>query len=86
MSRKSKLLKTLLLTSLSVTLTACWKTTGSAGTDQVSAAAIPLGRYVVQDSFCSWAEPIYWSKNDTPETIAQIKLKHNVPYVTKCPK
>lgn len=38
----------------------------------------------VPDSFCVWAEPIYWSKDDTPDTVAQIKLKHNIPFKLKC--
>jgi hypothetical protein len=69
-----------------VTLSGCLRTTtGSVATDAHKILGQPEVK-PVEDSFCRWAEPIYYSKNDTPETVLQIKLKHNVPYVTLCPK
>ena len=38
----------------------------------------------VKDSFCLWAEPIWYSKDDTEDTKRQIAEKHNVPYKTLC--
>ena len=36
-------------------------------------------------TFCEVAEPIYWSKKDTPDSVIQIK-KHNMTgEVLKCP-
>jgi hypothetical protein len=72
-----------------VLLAGCLRTTGSAGTEEVKTVPT-LDRLIspdpapVKDSFCLWAEAIYWSKDDTPETIEQVKRKHNVPYVTLC--
>lgn len=45
---------------LLATLTASCQTTGSGGTSATLVA-------------CQSFKPVYWSKNDTPQTVAQIK-------------
>jgi hypothetical protein len=55
------------------TLTACQTTTGSDGTDALHGA-----------SFCEAARAIYYSKHDTPPTIAQIKEHNAVGMALKC--
>lgn len=76
----------LLLSSLSFTLTACLKTTTASVETSLAHTLAPPPAVAVPDSFCSWAEPIYYSKDDTAETVAQVKVKHNVPYVALCGK
>lgn len=76
-------LRLLLSMSLFVTLPACSKTTGSAGTKPLGGLLSGPEVKPVTDSFCTWAKPIYWSVKDTPETIVQVKL-HNVAYKTQC--
>jgi hypothetical protein len=39
----------------------------------------------VIDTFCQSAQPIRWSRHDTPETIAQAKA-HNRAYTRLCGK
>ena len=54
-----------------ITLTSCaTMTTSVAPTDKV---------------FCGAAQPIYWSKNDTDKTIAQVK-EHNAAWKALCQK
>jgi hypothetical protein len=43
----------------------------------VEAPAVPVGR------FCQIAQPLYWSKLDTPDTIAQAK-RHNARGKREC--
>jgi hypothetical protein len=55
------------------TLTACQTTTPLDGTDALHGA-----------SFCEAARAIYYSKHDTPPTIAQIKEHNAVGMALKC--
>jgi|694.fasta_scaffold09293_22 hypothetical protein len=68
-SRRGKLCGLLLLP----TLTACQTTTPLDGTDATQGA-----------SFCEAARAIYYSKHDTPPTIAQIKEHNAVGMALKC--
>ncbi len=68
-SRRGKLFGLLLLPIL----TACQTTTPLDGTDALHGA-----------SFCEAARAIYYSKHDTPPTIAQIKEHNAVGMALKC--
>lgn len=68
-SRRGKLFGLLLLPIL----TACQTTTPLDGTDATQGA-----------SFCEAARAIYYSKHDTPPTIAQIKEHNAVGMALKC--
>lgn len=75
----------LLSVTCALTLAGCsQKTTASVATNPTLARLIEPQTKPVADTFCTWAKPIYWSKNDTPETVEQIKLGHNVPYKQLC--
>lgn len=58
---------------LLLTIPGCTTTGSGAGTDKQWAAIID---HRGAASFCAAAEPLRWSRNDTPETVRQAK-EHN---------
>jgi len=71
-SNRPKPLALLCAIALASTLTACAKTTGTAGINPGVAFA------------CKTFAPISWSKRDTDETIIVVK-QHNAAYAVVCP-
>lgn len=73
--KKLSRLDRLLTTSLFAILLVGCQTTGSGGIDGKAMAGIV--------GFCESAEPIYWSKTDSPETVRQAK-EHNAVGIALC--
>lgn len=64
----------LMLSAVTLILTACATTTGSVETSTPPPAA---------ETFCQIAKPISWSTKDTDETIRQVK-EHNAVFLRLC--
>lgn len=58
---------------MTLILSACATTTGSDAIEPIRGA----------ETFCSVAQPIMWSVNDTDETLRQVKA-HNAVWVRLC--
>lgn len=49
----------------------------------VSMSACQTTGSVATDSGCSWVKPIYWSQQDTLDTVAQVKAQ-NAEWKVRC--
>lgn len=59
-----------------ILLQSCVTTTGSGG--------ISAPPELKRAAFCDVAQPISWSRRDTPETVLEIKAKNNAPGISLC--